>query len=436
MPISNASASYELISTDSGSSVVSDSGFNASFPEPTLDRIRDASKGFGEAFDRLDILNLGVECSQCEDKVTDRFSATHQGNLLCWDCAMLDDTTAEEAVNRTTDPAKVVLGQSALNHKSLCDYVINVATGCTHGCKFCYVPSTPNIRARQDMLSDRVGVDDGQKEWGSYLLYRDDLPERLGRKLDRKQKWKRSARGRGVVMLSSGTDCYQDRRTAQITRGCIIELVKRDFPVRVLTRSPAVVRDVDVFEAAVARSEEKDGELLRVGSSIPCLDEDQVRAIEPGAPLPSARLRALQQLSERGVPVYVSMSPTYPTQSKEDFDHLLGEFAALDAEVVFHEPINPRGSNFTMTIDAAREAGEEELADELARIHSDREYWLEYSVRQMEWAEELGAKHGVDVHVWPDKGVIKHTDGSKSDELAAKRDAVSPEDIPSLPLPS
>jgi len=83
-------------------------------------------------------------------------------------------------------------------------------------------------------------------------------------------------------MLSSGTDCYQDRRTAQITRGCVVELVDHGFPVRILTRSPAVVRDLDVFEWAVERSQNQDGKLIRVGSSIPCLDEGQVRAIEPG----------------------------------------------------------------------------------------------------------------------------------------------------------
>jgi DNA repair photolyase len=239
-----------------------------------------------------------------------------------------------------------------------------------------------------------------------------------------------------VVMLSSGTDCYQDRRTAQITRGCVVELVGHGFPVRILTRSPAVVRDLDVFRWAVEHSQERDGQLLRVGSSIPCLDEEQVGAIEPSAPTPQARLRALNTVSDAGVPVYVSMSPTYPTQTREDFNHLLSEFAALNADVVFHEPINPRGANFQMTIDAAREAGATALADELERISTDRNYWVEYSLQQMEWAEELGEKHGVDVHVWPDKQVIKAVGDDKARELRRQRDTISPERIATPPLPS
>lgn len=429
-------SSFTVQETDDGAIITHEGRELGKETVPTLDQLREISRTTGEPFDRLDLLETGVSCTQCGSQLKDRFSATFDGKLLCWKCAMNAGQTEQNEIRHNTDPAKVVIGESGLYHKSLCDYVINVATGCSHGCKFCYVPSTPNITARQEMLADQAAVEDGQQEWGSYLLYRDDLPERLRQKLDRKQKWKQTDRGRGVVMLSSGTDCYQDRRTAQITRGCVIELIGNGFPVRILTRSPAVSRDLDVFKWAVEQSQERDGQLIRVGSSIPCLDEDLVGAIEPGAPTPHARLRALNTLSDAGIPVYVSMSPTYPTQTREDFDRLLSEFAALDAEVVFHEPINPRGGNFQMTIDAAREAGETTLADELERISNDREYWVEYSLQQMEWAEELGEKHGVDIHVWPDKQVIKAVGDEKAQELRRQRDAVSPERIATPPLPS
>lgn len=399
--------------------------------QPSLDAFRESERKHGSPIERLNVTEAGLRCTNCGDELTERFSANSTGDFLCWDCVQPDSTNSDNGVVRTTDPAKVVLSESGLYHKSLCDYVINVATGCTHGCKFCYVPSTPNVTARQDMLNDQAGVEDGQQEWGRYLLYRDDLPERLAKKLQRKRKWNRTSRGRGVVMLSSGTDCYQDRRTAQITRGCVAELVKHRIPVRILTRSPAVCRDIDLYSAATEKTE--DGMLVRVGSSIPCLDENQVRAIEPGAPVPSARLKALQTLSDAGVPVYVSMSPTYPTQNRADFADLMASFAELDPEVVFHEPINPRGSNFQMTIDAAREAGEMRLADELENL-LDRDYWVEYSLRQMRWAEELGEEYGVDVHIWPDKQVITAAGTEMEEKLRQQRKTPSPEHIPDVPL--
>ncbi len=103
------------------------------------------------------------------------------------------------------------------------------------------------------MLAEQANVDDPQTDWGSYLLYRDDLPERLGNILDERDpsERKQTERGRGVVMLSSGTDCYQDRRTAQITRGAVAELITHDIPIRILTRSPAVTRDIDLFQPPV-----------------------------------------------------------------------------------------------------------------------------------------------------------------------------------------
>ncbi len=392
----------------------------------TLDGVREASRQNGTALDRINFLSADIQCSLCDSDIEDRYGSTSSGDIICWDCVEQQQMESDSrGVSHTTDPTKAVISSSALHHKNLCNYVINVATGCTHGCKFCYVPSTPNIKARGDMLKEQVDVNSGQQEWGSYLLYRDDLPDRLARKLDRKRTWDSTPDGRGVVMISSGTDCYQDRRAAQITRGCVIELVKHKKPVRILTRSPAVVRDIDVFKAANG--------LVTVGSSIPCLDDEKVRSIEPGAPAPSARLDALEEISNAGVPVYVSMSPTYPTQDREDLRDLLTQFKErLDPDVVFHEPINPRGGNFQMTVKAAREAGQEELADELDKLR-DRDHWVEYSKKQLTAVRDIGDDLDLPIHLWPDKEFIKHA-GDDEEFFRQEREKMeSPEDYPKVP---
>lgn len=402
--------------------------FLTTLVDPTLNELREVSREMEGPLERLDLWDVELNCTECSEEISDRFSATADSSLLCWDCAMERTATNDQrGVAHTTDPTKAVLSSSALHHKNLCNYVINVATGCTHGCKFCYVPSTPNIKTRGKMLKEQAGVESGQKEWGSYLLYRDDLPERLARKLERKRKWEETEDGRGVVMISSGTDCYQDRRTAQITRECVIELVNHKRPVRILTRSPAVVRDIDVFQAA-------DG-YVTVGSSIPCLNDEMVRSVEPGAPAPTARLNALEEISNAGVPVYVSMSPTYPTQGREDLRELLTEFKErLDPDVVFHEPINPRGGNFQMTVQAARDAGQTELADELDKLR-DRENWIEYSKEQLLAVRDIGEDIGVPIHLWPDKEFIKHA-GEDAEFFRQEREKMdSPEDYPKRPTP-
>nr|WP_080509322.1 radical SAM protein [Candidatus Halobonum tyrrellensis] len=385
---------------------------------PTLDQLRNAEQRNKE---RINLSNLGIPCANCSTEIRGRFAADPRGNLLCWECAVTSDAEKEAGIRVNTDPTQATISESHLYEKSLCDYVVNVATGCRHGCKFCYVPTTPGYEGRAEMLSEQADVDELQEEWGSYLLYRDDLPERLHEELQQttREDLRDTERGQGVVMLSSGTDPYQDRRAGQITRGVIHELLFRDIPVRVLTRSSIVVKDVDLFKDA--------GDLITVGSSIPSFNEELVGALEPGAPPPLTRWEALDMLQLEGVPVYVSMSPTYPTMDEHGLHRLLTRFMALRAQVVFHEPINPRGENFGLMITALEEAGLEEQADEFRKL-KDVEEWVKYALKQLNWvqqkAEDLGAPP---IHSWPDRELVRATSGKLRDQLAAMRQSPSPE---------
>lgn len=401
---------YSLSDEDEGE-IVENFGEN-----PSLIDLREAERRHGE---RIDLWQTGLLCIECKNEINGRFGATPDGDLLCWSCADSVESTEEKNLVVNTDPTEAVLSESKLHTKSLCDFVINVATGCRHGCQFCYVPTTPGLENRSEMLDTRANVKDVQEDWGSYLLYRDDLPERLRTELEMNDKSKHTDRGRGVVMLSSGTDCYQDRRAAHITQACIRELVSHGFPVRIITRSPAVVQDIDLFKEA--------GDLITVGSSIPSLDDELVRAIEPNAPPPTARWKALDKLRRAGVPRFVSMSPTYPTMDRNDFWNTLTFIKALDPEVVFHEPINPRGANFQMCVQAAEEAGKNELAESLQKLNN-HDKWVEYALEQINvvqtLAEEIG---GLDIHSWPDRELVKATDGELRFKLSDMRKSISPE---------
>lgn len=331
------------------------------------------------------------------------------------------------------DPTKAVLSESGLNSKHLCDYVVNVATGCRHGCKFCYVPSTPNIRTRPNMLKEEADVENGQKEWGSYVLYRDGLGERLDQHVGRKRTWRKTRRGRGVVGVSFSTDCYMDGRAGKITRNVVQALTNHEKYTRVLTRNPILaLQDIDVFKDG--------GKYVTIGSSIPSMDANQVASIESNAPAPEHRLRGLKEFNEHGVQTFVSMSPTYPTQDKSDLRKQLQQVAECNPAVVFHEPINPRGGNFEMTVQAARDAGEDELAEELARLRN-QEQWVEYATNHLRWVQEIGEELGLPVHLWPDKQLIKNVSDEEAVWLQSWRDRQSPEkfaerNLPDSPLPS
>lgn len=385
---------------------------------PTLNQLRTAEQ---QTQSRINLTNLGVPCANCSSEITERFAADPRGNLLCWDCAVSAEHEEEVGIRVNSDPSEATISQSNLYEKSLCDHVINVATGCRHGCKFCYVPTSQGYESREDILKERVGVNNTQEEWGSYLLYRDDLPERLHTKLteDTGPELGETDRGRGVVMLSSGTDPYQDRRAAQISRGVIHELTSHGVPVRVLTRSSIVVQDVDLFLEA--------GDAVKVGSSIPSFDREMVNALEPGAPPPLTRWQTLDMLQLEGVSVFISMSPTYPTMDEHGLHRLLTRAIALRPSVVFHEPINPRGQNFEMMVEALEDAGLSDAANEFYRLQDPSE-WVEYALKHLNWAQQKTKElDGPPVHSWPDRDLLRATKGELRDQLAAMRQAPSPE---------
>lgn len=277
------------------------------------------------------------------------------------------------------------LQESALSKKGLCDYVINVASGCLHGCTFCYVPSTPVIRARKSHLEDN-GVSDPQMSWGSYLLIREGVPEKLEDKLSRKRTWHETPSGKGVVLLCSGTDPYQNLEVASITRNIVKILLKYGKRVRILTRSPLWTQDVDILS----------NPNVIVGMSIPYLDDNLSRQIEPNSPLPSDRYKALMQGSQQGCRVYVAIAPTPPMMQVKDFVQHLEQLVEINPEVLFWEPINARGSNGKRMLAAGLE---------FTKSVMNKQSWVDYFVQQWGDIEQAAKQVGCldRLHIWADQ---------------------------------
>lgn len=284
------------------------------------------------------------------------------------------------------------LQESALNKKGLCDYVVNIASGCLHGCTFCYVPSTPVIRARQGSLKEK-GVKDPQMEWGQYLFLREEVPEKLEKILSCKKTWHETPAGRGVVLLCSGTDPYQNKQTADITRKVIKALLKHNKKIRILTRGLLWVNDLDILVHPN----------VTVGMSLPYLDDSLSRQIEPYSPLPSKRYKALLKGYKAGCRLYLAIAPTPPQITLKDFIQYLEKILEVKPEVIFWEPINARGTN-----------GKRMLAAGLDFIESvmHKKDWAEGFIRQWECLEEAAVITGCleRIHIWPDQGLTGYVD--------------------------
>lgn len=287
------------------------------------------------------------------------------------------------------------LQQSELNKKGLCDYVINVASGCLHGCSFCYVPSTPAIRARATQLKAK-GVDDPQMDWGQYLFVREEIPELLEKALSHKRSWRETPEGKGVVLLCSGTDPYQNKQTASVTRSTVEILLKYNRRVRILTRSPLWLEDLDILNHPN----------VTVGMSLPYLNDELSRKIEPFAPPPSVRYKALLQGKKENCRLYVAIAPTPPTMVLSDFKTHLEKIMHINPEVIFWEPINARGSNGKRMVAAGLDFAESVMT---------KQSWAECFTRQWEYIEAAATDLGCldKLHIWVDPGLKSYVDSDK-----------------------
>jgi len=96
--------------------------------------------------------------------------------------------------------------------------------------------------------------------------------------------------------------------------------------VRVLTRSPLVTRDIDLFQRFSD---------ITVGLGIPTLDDDARTIVEPTAPPIEGRLEAVRELADAGLEPFVNLAPAYPITDQITPDEIAQRIADAGAARVF-----------------------------------------------------------------------------------------------------
>ena len=170
------------------------------------------------------------------------------------------------------------------------NWTLNAYRGCTHACHYCF--------ARRYQTQFELGPDD---HFSTVIFVKANLVDVLRRELD-KPTWTREQ-----VAVGTATDPYQPiEGHYKLTRGSLQALLAARTPVGLVTKGPMVVRDGDLL-AELGRSAG-----CTVYISVPTVDEDAWRALEPGTAHPLQRLRAVRQLRDAGVNVGVLMAPVVP----------------------------------------------------------------------------------------------------------------------------
>ncbi len=109
------------------------------------------------------------------------------------------------------------------------------------------------------------------------------------------------------MAVGTATDPYQPiEGHYKLTRGSLEALLAGRTPIGLVTKGPMVVRDADLLAELGRRSG------CTVCMSVPTVDEDAWRALEPGTAHPLQRLRAVRRLRDSGVNAGVLMAPVVP----------------------------------------------------------------------------------------------------------------------------
>jgi DNA repair photolyase len=169
-------------------------------------------------------------------------------------------------------------------------WTINPYRGCAHACVYCFARPTHtylDFNAREDFERE--------------IVVKVNLPEVLRVELGR-PSWKREH-----VALGTNTDPYQWVESRyRLMPEVWAALLESGTPCSVLTKSPLLLRDIDLMR----RLSERVG--FTANLSVPTLDEKAWRATEPHTPYPRARLEAVAELVRAGIPTGVLIAPLMP----------------------------------------------------------------------------------------------------------------------------
>ena len=214
---------------------------------------------------------------------------------------------------------------------------INPYVGCAFGCTYCYAryahryaldralsasSSSHELRAEIESMPPWLAFE-------RHVLVKEDAPAILGHELRPGSPRLAALRGGEVVVIGTATDPYQPaERRFRVTRGVLETLATHEgLSIVVITKSPLITRDVDVLRRITERS------ALTIHVSLITMRRDLARLIEPRAPTPDARIRAIARLSAAGIDVGINVMPVLPgiTDNPADLDDVVRQVASAGA---------------------------------------------------------------------------------------------------------
>jgi len=188
-------------------------------------------------------------------------------------------------------------------------YGLNPYTGCPHTCVYCYIssyiPHAFECRPKKDLIS------------------------RVARDLEKTDPAL-------VISMANSSDPYPPvEAELELTRKCLKLMAEKGRKVQIITKSDLVLRDLDLLKSIPCV----------VSLTITTLDDVIASRLEPRAPKPSARLRAVKKISE-AVPTTIRLDPIIPFVNDREIERIVEVVADLGAVHVTASTFKPRADGW------------------------------------------------------------------------------------------
>lgn len=255
---------------------------------------------------------------------------------------------------------KEIYTKSIISKSGILDYCINPYVGCEHACTYCYAAYYTKIFRNK------------KEKWGSYVEVKVNSPSLV---------LKESKTKKGSIYLSSLTDPYQPIEAKyELTRKILEILKKKDFEVVIQTKSPLVLRDIDIIKSMRAS----------VGFTIVSTNEKVREAFEPNAPSIKSRIEALKKLKENNIKTFAFFGPLLPELS--DIENLIKELSFVDE--MFFDKLNLKPGIWE-SVKQSLQKHFPELVEKWERIFFGNE--REYYKKVKEEIERIAQKQKVNI---------------------------------------
>jgi len=178
---------------------------------------------------------------------------------------------------------KEIRAKNILSKSKVFDYALNPYIGCQHDCSYCYARFMKRFTGHRE-------------NWGEFVDVKINAPELLIVEIKKKKV--------GRVWVSGICDPYQPiEEKYELTKKCLEILMKNDWPVTIQTKSPLVLRDLELL---------KKFKEIEAGFTITTADEEIRKIFEMRAPPIEERLKALAILHSEGIKTFAMIAPILP----------------------------------------------------------------------------------------------------------------------------